>query len=110
MTRPDAPPAPASRQRLDKWLWHARVVRTRAAAAELAASGYVRINALRAQQAAKPVSLGDIVTIALPHRVLVLEVLGFSERRGPFSEASKLYREIDRDGATPDRRSDPPSD
>jgi ribosome-associated heat shock protein Hsp15 len=85
-------------------------VRTRAAAAELAASGHVRINTLRAQQAAKPVSLGDIVTIALPHRVLVLEVLGFSQRRGPVAEASKLYREIDSDGAMPDRRSDAASD
>ncbi len=100
----------ASRQRLNKWLWHARVVRTRTAAAELAASGFVRINGLRAQQAAKPVSIGDIVTIALPHRVRVLEVLGFSERRGAFSDASKLYREIDADDATPDRRSDPASD
>ncbi len=110
MKRLESAPAPASRQRLDKWLWHARIVRTRAAAAELAASGYVRINGVRAQQTAKPVSLGDIVTIALHDRVRVLEVLGFSERRGPFSEASKLYREIDGDGATPDRRSDPASE
>ena len=104
-TEPAAP-----RQRLDKWLWHARVARTRAAAAELAVSGYVRINNRRAQQAAKPVSMGDIVTIALPHRVRVLEVLGFSERRGSFSDASKLYREIDADRALPDRQSDPASD
>jgi ribosome-associated heat shock protein Hsp15 len=110
MKRLERAPAPVSRQRLDKWLWHARIVRTRAAAAELAASGYVRINGLRAEQAAKPVSLGNIVTIALPRRVLVLEVLGFSERRGPFSEASKLYREIDSDRASLDRRSDPTDD
>jgi ribosome-associated heat shock protein Hsp15 len=91
------------RQRLDKWLWHARVVKTRTAAAELVTSGYVRINGNRAQQAAKLVALGDIVTIALSRRVVVLEVLGFSERRGPFAEASKLYRAIDPDGVTPDR-------
>ncbi|WP_298357960.1 RNA-binding S4 domain-containing protein [Rhodoblastus sp.] len=109
MAGPTTEPA-APRQRLDKWLWHARVARTRATAAELAASGYVRINGRRAQQAAKPVSMGDIVTIALPHRVRVLEVLGLSQRRGSFSDASKLYREIDSDGATLDRQSDPASD
>jgi ribosome-associated heat shock protein Hsp15 len=106
MTRSERAPAPVSRQRLDRWLWHARVVRTRAAAAELAASGYVRINGQRAQQAAKTVNLGDVVTIALPHRVLVLQVLGFAERRGPFAEASQLYREIDADGGAPDGGSD----
>jgi len=88
-----------TRQRLDKWLWHARVVRTRAAAAELAKSGYVRVNGVRAQQAAKPVTAGDIITIALDRSIRVLEVLGFSERRGPYSEAATLYREIDSDGA-----------
>ena len=35
------------RQRIDKWLWHARVVRTRSAAAALAASGHVRVNGQR---------------------------------------------------------------
>ncbi|MGP0105912.1 RNA-binding S4 domain-containing protein [Rhodoblastus sp.] len=110
MTTSVGPPSPASRQRLDKWHWRARVVRTRATAAELAASGHVRINGQRAQQAAKPVSLGDVVTIALHDRVRVLEVRGFSERRGPFSQASNLYREIAADGATPNRRSDSASD
>lgn len=91
-----------SRQRLDKWLWHARVVKTRSAATELVNSGYVRINGIRAQQAAKPVAIGDLITVALQHRVLVLKVLAFAERRGPFVEASKLYREISVDNSVTD--------
>ena len=86
-----------SRQRLDKWLWHARMARTRTAAVEMISQGYVRINARRAEQAAKPVGIGDVLTIALPHRVLVLEVLGFAERRGPYAEALKLYPMIEDD-------------
>ena len=35
------------RQRIDRWLWHARLVRTRSAAAALAGSGYVRVNGAR---------------------------------------------------------------
>ena len=40
----DGPPAAGDRQRIDKWLWHARLVRTRGAAAALAGAGYVRVN------------------------------------------------------------------
>lgn len=87
------------RQRLDKWLWHARFARTRTAAVDLISSGYVRINGLRAQQAAKPVARGDVITAALPHKVMVVEVVDFADRRGGFSEAIKLYREIN---ANPD--------
>lgn len=81
-----------TRQRLDKWLWHARMVKTRTGAAELVRLGYVRVNGKRAEQVAKPVAAGDVLTVALPGRVVVLEVLGFSERRGPYVEAAKLYR------------------
>jgi ribosome-associated heat shock protein Hsp15 len=83
------------RQRLDKWLWHARMVKTRPAAVSLIEAGFVRVNSKRAEQVAKPVGIGDILTLALPRRVVVLEILGIAERRGGFPEASKLYRMID---------------
>ena len=51
------------RQRIDKWLWHARVVRTRSAAAALAASGHVRINGQRIDAASRAVRPGDVVTV-----------------------------------------------
>ena len=86
--------AEGTRLRLDKWLWFARVVRTRALAQELAAGGHVRINGQRAEAAAKPVKLGDVLTIALPTRVRVLKVLDVAERRGPASEAEMLYEEL----------------
>lgn len=83
------------RQRLDKWLWHARFARTRSAAVELIRAGYIRINGLRTQHIAKPVARGDVITAALPHKVMVVEVLDFAERRGSFAEASMLYRELE---------------
>ena len=84
-----------ARQRLDKWLWFSRLVKTRALAAELIAQGYVRVDGKRAEQSARPVGAGNILTIAFERRVVVLEVLGLAERRGPYSEASRLYRVID---------------
>ncbi len=81
------------RQRIDKWLWHARIVRTRSAAAALAASGHVRLNGARVTAAAKPVKSGDVVTIALDARVRVLKVMGFALRRGGAEEGRALYYE-----------------
>jgi len=84
----------AARIRLDKWLWFARVVRTRALAQELAASGHVRINGRRSEAAAKAIRMGDILTIALPSRVRVLKVVDVADRRGPADEAAHLYEEL----------------
>jgi ribosome-associated heat shock protein Hsp15 len=82
------------RQRIDKWLWHARIVRTRSAAAALAASGHVRLNGTRIDAAAKPVKAGDVVTIALDARVRVLKVTGFALRRGAAEEGRALYEDM----------------
>jgi ribosome-associated heat shock protein Hsp15 len=82
------------RQRIDKWLWHARMVRTRGAAAELTAAGYVRLNGQRMTAASRPLKLGDVVTLALDRSVRVVQVEGFCERRGDASAARKLYRDL----------------
>ena len=82
------------RQRIDKWLWHARVVRTRSAAAALAASGHVRLNGARIAAPAKPVKAGDVVTIALDARVRVLKVTGFALRRGAAEAGRALYEDL----------------
>ena len=84
------------RQRIDKWLWHARVVRTRSAAAALVASGHVRINGARVTTAAKPVKAGDVVTTALDRGVRVLRVNGFAVRRGSADMAQGLYLDLSR--------------
>ena len=82
------------RQRIDKWLWHARVVRTRSTAAQLAGSGHVRVNGARIDAASRPVRPGDVITIALDRRVRVMKVLQFVERRGGAGTASTLYEDL----------------
>jgi ribosome-associated heat shock protein Hsp15 len=82
------------RQRIDKWLWHARVVRTRSAAAMLAASGHVRLNSQRVSAASQAVRPGDVVTIALDRNVRVFKVTGFAERRGGAPDARGLYEDL----------------
>lgn len=85
---------PDDRQRIDKWLWHARVVRARSAAAALANSGHVRVNGARIDAASRAVKAGDVVTIALDRAVRVLKVLGFAERRGDAGAARPLYEDL----------------
>jgi len=84
------------RQRIDKWLWHARVVRTRSDAADLLQAGHVRLNGKRNTAAGQPVRIGDVITLALDRSVRVLQVAGFRDRRGSASAARALYRDLTR--------------
>jgi ribosome-associated heat shock protein Hsp15 len=86
--------SPLDRQRLDKFLWHARVVKARTSAAELVESGYVRINGVRERSPGHAVKPGDVLTIALDRTVRVLKVVAFSERRGNANAARVLYEEL----------------
>jgi ribosome-associated heat shock protein Hsp15 len=82
------------RQRIDKWLWHARVVRTRSAAAELVTAGLVRLNRERVTASSRQVRTDDVVTIALDRQVRVLKVAGFAERRGDAEAGRALYADL----------------
>jgi ribosome-associated heat shock protein Hsp15 len=82
------------RQRVDRWLWHARLVRTRSAAAALAAAGHVRINGARIDAPGRMVRTGDVITVALDRVVRVLKVRGFAARRGPAVDGQGLYDEL----------------
>jgi len=83
-----------ARQRIDKWLWFARVVKTRSAAQKLAVSGHVRVNHEKNEVASRLVKPGDVLTIALERTVRVLRVIAGGERRGPAPEARLLYEDI----------------
>lgn len=84
----------ADKQRIDKWLWHARIVRTRSAAATLVTTGHVRLNGARIDASSRMVKSGDVVTIALDRVVKVLKVLRFVERRGDATLAQTLYEDL----------------
>jgi len=81
-------------QRIDKWLWHARVVKTRTLAAGLVTGGHVRLNRARISKPSQMVKAGDVVTVGLNGRVVVLRIEAFSERRGPASEAATLFTDM----------------
>jgi ribosomal 50S subunit-recycling heat shock protein len=87
--------AGVDRQRVDRWLWHSRIVRTREAAAVLADAGHVRVNGVRIDAPGHMVRAGDVITIALDRGVRVLKVTGFADRRGPGGSGATLYEALE---------------
>ena len=89
------PPKPSGeRIRVDKWLWAARLLKTRALAAEAVKAGRVKVNGVAAKPS-KEVGAGDRLELRTgPVRVTV-DVRGIAPRRGPASEAAELYDETE---------------
>lgn len=80
--------------RLDKWLWFARVVKTRTLAAALVEDGKVRVNRVKITKPSQGVRIGDVLTVTVGPRVRLMKVLAFGERRGPPSEAQMLFTDL----------------
>lgn len=81
-------------QRIDKWLFFARMVKSRSLAAKIVAGGQVRINREKVIKPATEVAAGDVVTLAIHGRVRVLRIVAPGVRRGPASEAELLYEDL----------------
>jgi ribosome-associated heat shock protein Hsp15 len=81
-------------QRVDKWLWHARIVKTRTLAGKLVSAGHVRINRNKVEQPGHGVKIGDVLTIRRDRDILVYRVEGIALQRGPFPQARKLYADL----------------
>ena len=85
-------------QRLDLWLWHARVRKGRAECARLVEAGTVRINRQLTDKPHAKVRPGDVLTLALGDAeqgsVRVWRVVALSERRGPPAAARLLYEDV----------------
>ena len=82
------------RQRLDKWLWHVRVVKARTSAAALVEGGKVRVNGERQKSPGHGIKVGDVITVTLDQAVRVMKVEAFSERRGDATAARVLYTDL----------------
>ena len=80
--------------RVDKWLWAARVFKTRSLAAAACDGGKVDVND-EAAKPAKPLRVGDLVKVTLPQgRRRVVKVGVLSDRRGSGAAARLLYEDL----------------
>ncbi|MFC0009021.1 RNA-binding S4 domain-containing protein [Devosia nitrariae] len=82
------------RERLDRFLFFARAVKSRTLAQKLIETGAVRVNSERTTSSDRKVGAGDVLTMQLRGRILVWRILDPGTRRGPASEAQTLYQDI----------------
>lgn len=92
--KPGAEAAAAGSQRLDKWLWFARVVKSRTLAAALIGEGKFRVNGERVEKPSATVKPGDVVMSTAQRSVRVVRVTGIGKRRGPAAEAQGLFEDV----------------
>lgn len=85
--------APA-RTRLDKWLFFARVIKSRTLAAKFVGAGHVRVNGDKTNQPSQMVKPDDVLTISLERAIRIYRIVGCGTRRGPAPEAQALYEDL----------------
>ena len=83
-----------SNQRIDQWLWHARITKSRTLAQNLIGRGKVRLNRAKIDKPSTLVKSGDVLTVVIGPAVRSLEILAIGMRRGPATEAQLLYRDL----------------
>ena len=87
--------------RLDKFLWFARVVRTRSAAQAIAEAGTLRLDGRRIERAHAAVRVGSVIAFPLAGRVRVLRVEALPQRRVSPAQAATLYVSLETLAAKP---------
>ena len=81
--------------RVDKWLWHARFLKSRTLAAKLCEGNRVRVNGQAIGKPSHALRAGDVLTFPLGPYIRVVKVLALGTRRGPAPEARALYEDLD---------------
>lgn len=82
------------KERLDRFLFFARAVKSRTLAQKIIEAGAIRVNSERTERTDHKVGAGDVLTMSLHGRILVWRILDPGTRRGPASEAQGLYEDI----------------
>jgi len=81
-------------QRLDRWLFFARAVKSRTLAQKLVEAGAVRVNSERTTRTDRQVGPGDVLTMTIHAHLLVWRIIAPGARRGPPAEAQTLYEDL----------------
>jgi ribosome-associated heat shock protein Hsp15 len=81
--------------RVDKWLWFARLFKSRTLAAALCRSGRLRVNGVTVEKAHQGLKVGDVLTFPKADYIRVIRVIALGSRRGPAPEAESLYEDLD---------------
>ena len=81
--------------RLDKFLWFARLAKTRSAAQALAQAGHLRLDGRRVERAHVAVKVGSVLCLPTQAGSRVVRIDAIPLRRGPAPEARACYTPIE---------------
>jgi len=85
---------PVRKERLDKFLFFSRALKSRTLAQKVIETGAIRVNSERTVKSDLKVGAGDVLTMALHNRIVIWRILDCGVRRGPAPEAALLYEDI----------------
>lgn len=85
---------PIRKERLDKFLFFSRALKSRTLAQKFIETGAVRVNSERTDRSDHKVGAGDVLTMSLHNRIVVWRILDCGTRRGPAPEAQGLYEDL----------------
>ncbi|SMQ86329.1 heat shock protein Hsp15 [Devosia lucknowensis] len=85
---------PLRKERLDRFLFFSRAVKSRTLAQKIIEGGAVRVNSERTDRTDHKVGAGDVLTMSIHGRIVVWRILDPGTRRGPASEAHGLYEDM----------------
>lgn len=89
------PAGDGATQRLDQWLWHARLFKTRTLASKFVSDGHVRVTrneeTNRVEKSSFAALPGDIISFSRADRLRIIVIDALATRRGPAAEAQALY-------------------
>ena len=85
---------PIRKERLDKFLFFSRALKSRTLAQKVIETGAIRVNSERTDRSDHKVGAGDVLTMSLHGRIVVWRIIDCGTRRGPASEAQGLYEDL----------------
>lgn len=88
------PVEPVRKERLDKFLFFSRAIKSRTLAQKVIETGAIRVNSERTDRSDHKVGAGDVLTMALHGRIVIWRILDCGTRRGPATEAQGLYEDL----------------
>ena len=86
--------SPVRKERLDRFLFFSRAIKSRTLAQKIIETGAIRVNSEKTIDSDHRVGAGDVLTMAIHNRIVVWKILDAGTRRGPASEAAMLYEDL----------------
>ena len=80
--------------RLDKWLWHARFIKSRSKSTKFCQTSKIRVNGSIISKAHYLVKPNDVLVFSIGNNIRIIKILNIGLRRGPAPEAQGLYEDI----------------